>query len=63
MVRIPSNLIQSCKECFFLHMETNVHNTITKAKLFKRGDKVAIAVSGGKDSTVLAHIMTLLNKR
>ncbi|KAM0787198.1 nucleotidyltransferase, variant 2 [Microbotryomycetes sp. NB124-2] len=31
--------------------------------LFERGEKVAIGASGGKDSTVLAYIMTLLNKR
>ncbi|KAK4053361.1 cytosolic thiouridylase subunit Ctu1 [Microbotryomycetes sp. JL221] len=31
--------------------------------LFNRGEKVAIGASGGKDSTVLAYIMTLLNKR
>ncbi|POW06422.1 hypothetical protein PSHT_10390 [Puccinia striiformis] len=31
--------------------------------MFKRGDKVAIAASGGKDSTVLAHVMTTLNER
>lgn len=37
--------------------------TITRAKLFKRGDRVAIAASGGKDSTVLAHVMKTLNER
>lgn len=27
------------------------------------GERVGVAASGGKDSTVLAHIMTLLNDR
>ncbi|GAA5996071.1 Ncs6p [Rhodotorula paludigena] len=31
--------------------------------LFRRGERVAIGASGGKDSTVLAHVMTLLNER
>jgi cytoplasmic tRNA 2-thiolation protein 1 len=31
--------------------------------MFRRGDKVAVAVSGGKDSTVLAHLMCTLNAR
>ena len=31
--------------------------------LFERGERVAIAASGGKDSTVLAHIMKTLNDR
>jgi cytoplasmic tRNA 2-thiolation protein 1 len=31
--------------------------------LFRRGERVAVAASGGKDSTVLAHMLTLLNAR
>lgn len=52
-----------CKECFFKAFELEIHNTITRAKLFNRGDKVAIAASGGKDSTVLAYILKTLNTR
>lgn len=40
-----------------------MHATITSHQLFKRGQRVAVAASGGKDSTVLAHMMTLLNER
>lgn len=56
--------------------ETEIHHTIVDNKLFRRGDNVAIAASGGKgclyncyldsqlaDSTVLAEIMTLLNQK
>ncbi|KAM0756063.1 hypothetical protein T439DRAFT_320754 [Meredithblackwellia eburnea MCA 4105] len=40
------------------------NQTGTKRKgLFRRGEKVAIGASGGKDSTVLAYIMKLLNER
>ena len=52
-----------CRECFFWAFETEVHNTITTAGLFKRGQYVAVAASGGKDSTVLAHVMKELNQR
>lgn len=52
-----------CKECFFLAFETEIHYTITKAELFKKGDSVALAASGGKDSTVLAHVMKTLNQQ
>ncbi|KAG1658678.1 Cytoplasmic tRNA 2-thiolation protein 1 [Nymphon striatum] len=52
-----------CKECFYWTFETEIHHTIMKANLFKPGEYIAIAASGGKDSTVLAHIMKLLNER
>ncbi|CAG0892334.1 unnamed protein product [Darwinula stevensoni] len=52
-----------CKECFFRAFEDEVHKTITDAKLFERGDFVAIAASGGKDSTVLASVLRTLNER
>lgn len=52
-----------CKSCFFNVFETEIHETIVNSNLFKRGEKVVIAASGGKDSTVLAHIMKTLNDR
>ncbi|XP_008296100.1 cytoplasmic tRNA 2-thiolation protein 1 [Stegastes partitus] len=52
-----------CKECFFWAFEEEVHQTIVAAELFKSGETVGIAASGGKDSTVLAHVMKLLNER
>lgn len=37
-----------CKECFFTVFEDEIHHTIVSNNLFKRGDRVAIAASGGK---------------
>ena len=34
-----------------------------RGKLFKRNDRVAVASSGGKDSTVLGYVLKLLNER
>jgi len=45
-----------CKECFFAAFEAEIHHTISSSNLFRRGEKVAVAASGGKDSTVLAHV-------
>jgi cytoplasmic tRNA 2-thiolation protein 1 len=59
----PKDGSHICKECFFHLFETEIHETITESKLFKTGERVAIAASGGKDSTVLAHIMKTLNDR
>lgn len=63
VLRRPKTGQMVCKECFFYVFETEVHNTITSARLFSRGDRVAIGASGGKDSTVLAHVMKTLNER
>ncbi|XP_060529409.1 cytoplasmic tRNA 2-thiolation protein 1 [Cylas formicarius] len=52
-----------CKECFFEAFENEIHFSIKRAKLFRPGAKVAIAASGGKDSTVLAHVLKLLNEK
>lgn len=57
-----------CKHCFFLVFETEIHRTITgggdgTSGLFRRGDRVAIGASGGKDSTVLAYVLKHLNAR
>ncbi|WFC96736.1 cytosolic thiouridylase subunit Ctu1 [Malassezia brasiliensis] len=63
VLRRPKTGQMVCKECFFYVFETEVHHTITEARLFQRGDRVAIGASGGKDSTVLAHVMKTLNER
>ena len=59
----PKNGAMICRECFFDLFETEIHETIVSNHLFKSGDKVAVAASGGKDSTVLAHVMKVLNDR
>ena len=57
------SLLQVCRECFFTAFEEEVYTAIVKEQLLLRGERVAIGASGGKDSTVLAHILTTLNKR
>jgi tRNA(Ile)-lysidine synthase TilS/MesJ len=31
-------------------------------KLFRPGDKIAMGISGGKDSTVIGHVLNKLNR-
>lgn len=52
-----------CKECFSYVFEEEVYQTIQRFNLISPGDVVAIGVSGGKDSTVLMHILHVLNQR
>lgn len=62
-VKRPKTGAAVCKQCFYLQFETEIHETITSHALFKPGERVAIGASGGKDSTVLAYVLSLLNKR
>ena len=59
----PKNHEKLCKACFITIFETEIHTTITSASLFHRGERIAIGASGGKDSTVLASVLTTLNAR
>ena len=47
-----------CREHFIECFEDNVKLTIKKFKLLKKSDKIAVAVSGGKDSM---SVLTILN--
>lgn len=63
ILKRPKTADVLCKECFFVTLESEIHNTIVGNKLFLPGDVVAIGASGGKDSTVLAYIMKKLNDK
>lgn len=63
MIKRPKNLQKICKLCFYNVFETEIHNTIVNNNLFYPGERIAVGASGGKDSTVLAYILKLLNER
>ncbi len=62
-LRRPKTAEALCQPCFFRAFEDEVHTTITSNALFVRGDRLAVGASGGKDSTVLAYVLKLLNDR
>jgi hypothetical protein len=47
-IRRSATRLPYCKECFYDAFEMDVHTTIMEQKLFTPGDRVAIAISGGK---------------
>lgn len=59
----PKNASKLCKTCFLDEFETDVHKTIVQNNLFSPNENVAVAISGGKDSTVLAYVLDFLNKK
>ncbi|PON33010.1 2-thiocytidine tRNA biosynthesis protein [Parasponia andersonii] len=59
----PKTLDQICRECFYEVFEEEIHQVIVENQLFKPGERVAIGASGGKDSTVLAYVLSKLNRQ
>jgi len=51
-----------CKNCFCKSIESKVKSTISKYKMFNYDDKIALALSGGKDSVNLLHILSRIQK-
>src|SRR5947209_20575238 len=46
-----------CRECFLHHCREQVRKTIEDFDMFQPGDRVLVAVSGGKDSLALWDIL------
>lgn len=49
-----------CRKHFIKDVEKRVKNSVYKYRMIETGDKIAIALSGGKDSVVLTHILNRL---
>jgi hypothetical protein len=60
ILKRPKTAETICKECFYQVFEDEIHQTIVSNKLFKPGEKVAIAASGGKGRI---HITNLIEIR
>ncbi len=52
-----------CKDCFIESIEKKVIKTVKKEKLLDKGDKVLVALSGGKDSVTTLEILNSFRKR
>ena len=46
-----------CRRCFLKSIGDKVRVTISKHNMFEMNDRIAVAVSGGKDSVSLLHIL------
>jgi len=52
-----------CAECFTRSIEDKARATIAKYNMFKPDDNIVVAVSGGKDSITLLHILAKIEGR
>ncbi|MEA2090356.1 MAG: TIGR00269 family protein [Thermoproteota archaeon] len=51
-----------CARCFCGSVEDKVRAAISEYNMLERNDRVAVAVSGGKDSAALLHILAKIEK-
>src|SRR5450830_187563 len=51
-----------CRKCFTQSIEAKVRATITKYHMLNFDDRLAVAVSGGKDSLSLLYILAKLKR-
>ena len=51
-----------CRRCFLRSIENRIRTTISKYEMLSINDKIMVAVSGGKDSVTLLHILTNIEK-
>ncbi len=52
-----------CGTCLSRSVQSKFRETVRKYALVRRKDKIAVGLSGGKDSTVLLHLLYELSKR
>lgn len=52
-----------CQACFSESIEKKVRRTISINDMLRDNDRIALALSGGKDSTTLLHILHKLEKK
>jgi uncharacterized protein (TIGR00269 family) len=50
-----------CKSCFLKEVEDKIRKTMAHYKMLDANDKLVLAVSGGKDSTVLARTISKIH--
>jgi len=51
-----------CARCFCRSIEDKVRATIAKYKMFEPTDKIMVAVSGGKDSVTMLHVLAKIEE-
>lgn len=57
VITLPNSNIKLCSSCFVKYFEKKTFKTIAKYEMIREGDRVGVAVSGGKDSFSLLYLL------
>ncbi len=60
---VGSGPLARCEKHFLEDFDSHVRNAVREYHMIKPNEKVAVALSGGKDSTVMLHQLVQLSKR
>ena len=60
--RAPGATTFVCRKCYNAAVVDRVRRTVNRYQMLHDGDVIAVGLSGGKDSTVLLHILSQLEK-
>ena len=60
VINMRHHKLALCEECFPEWVRQRVQRTIQRFKMFEEGDRILLAVSGGKDSLALWDILLAL---
>lgn len=63
IVRLNYANLQLCREDFIRFVERRVERTIKRYSMLPEGCKVAVALSGGKDSSALLYVLRKLREK
>lgn len=56
-IHLPYAGLSLCSSCYKAYYWSRVRRTVDEFKMFRQGDRLAVAVSGGKDSGALLHAL------
>ncbi len=60
VIILPNSNIKLCSSCFAKYFEKKVYKTVRQYNLIEKKDKIAVALSGGKDSLSLLYVLNKL---
>ncbi len=63
VIKLTNNDVSLCKGHFIRYFEKKVMKTIAGFSLIKPNEKIGVAVSGGKDSLTVLHILSLVKEK